>query len=121
MGLCCSKDEDSSGSYSAKSVNRGPMGVQSSATKSMSADECKRLLEMREENASEQRRSFKKIISFKDFQSFKEVDSIQDVYSLGKELGKGSFGSVNLAKHRTLDSGCAIKVIKKSTLNNPTY
>mmetsp|Transcript_27579 Transcript_27579/g.19996 ORF Transcript_27579/g.19996 Transcript_27579/m.19996 type:complete len:97 (-) Transcript_27579:1111-1401(-) len=40
---------------------------------------------------------------------------------MGKELGKGSFGSVNLAKHRDLHCGCAIKVIKKSSINNDTY
>ena len=40
---------------------------------------------------------------------------------MGKELGKGSFGSVNLDKHRALDSVCAMKVIKKSSINNATY
>jgi len=71
--------------------------------------------------AREQRQSFKRLVDFKNYQSFKEIERIQDVYMMGKELGKGSFGSVHLAKHKDLDVGCAIKTIKKSGLTNKVY
>ena len=93
----------------------------SQSSKSMTADECKKILEMPANRANEQRQSFKRLVSFKDYQSFKEVENIKDVYVMGKELGKGSFGSVNLAKHKAFDLGCAIKTIKKSGLTNDIY
>lgn len=41
---------------------------------------------------------------------------------MGKELGAGSFGTVNLAKHKVTERKVAIKVIKKSKLEeNEVY
>ena len=52
-------------------------------------------------------------LSFKDYKGFKEIKSIRDSYKMGRELGAGSFGTVNLAKHKATDRKVAIKVIKK--------
>jgi len=41
---------------------------------------------------------------------------------MGKELGAGSFGTVNLAKHRSTERKVAIKVVKKRKLEeNEVY
>ena len=38
-------------------------------------------------------------------------------YRLGKELGSGSFGSVRLAVHKASNINVAIKIIKKSMID----
>jgi serine/threonine protein kinase len=55
-------------------------------------------------------------LSFKASKGFKKIRKITDNYQLGKELGKGSFGSVRLGQHRGSKVMVAIKIIKKQQL-----
>ena len=56
----------------------------------------------------------------KNFKNLKQVDNIRDLYKIGKELGKGSFGSVCRAVRSGATFECALKIIKKrDLLSNP--
>lgn len=44
---------------------------------------------------------------------------ITDVYNVGKELGKGAYGTVYMAKLKDTSQLRAIKQIKKSSVRNP--
>lgn len=48
----------------------------------------------------------------------KFVSSISDEYKLGKELGKGAFGTVHRAVHMKHGLKCAIKIIAKKHIDN---
>lgn len=48
--------------------------------------------------------------------SLKEVTEIRDMYQLGKKIGEGASGHVRLAVQRQLNIQCAIKIIKKETV-----
>lgn len=58
----------------------------------------------------------KNILSFKASKGFKAIANITDTYKMGKELGAGSFGTVNFATHRSSNAAVAIKIIKKQSL-----
>ena len=45
--------------------------------------------------------------------SLKWVDSIYDHYRIGKKLGKGAYGQVNVAVSKNYGFKCAVKSIKK--------
>ena len=49
--------------------------------------------------------------NMKNFKNLKYVEDISSVYIIGKQLGKGSFGSVNKCIRRGTDSEFAIKSI----------
>ena len=53
------------------------------------------------------------MITFKNFKGFKHIKTILDFYFLSKELGSGSFGTVNLAENLITKQKVAIKIIKK--------
>ena len=55
----------------------------------------------------------KRMITFKNFKGFKHITNILDFYSSSKELGSGSFGTVNLASNLITKQKVAIKIIKK--------
>ena len=43
-------------------------------------------------------------------------------YTIGDELGKGSFGSVHIGKHAKAHVPCAVKIIKKNKVREfPVY
>ena len=60
-----------------------------------------------------QAESERKILSFKDFKGFKRLENIHDFYTLGHQLGKGSFGEVRKARHLKAGVDCAMKIIRK--------
>ncbi len=53
------------------------------------------------------------MIAFKNFKGFKHITNILEFYGLSKELGSGSFGTVNLASNLITKQKVAIKIIKK--------
>ena len=57
-----------------------------------------------------------KCLSFKDSVGSKKIDRIEDSYDLGKKLGEGSYGVVTEAVNKHTLSKCAIKVIRKETI-----
>jgi serine/threonine protein kinase len=57
------------------------------------------------------------MITFRDFKGFKKVDDIRELYSMGAQLGKGSFGEVRKALNLKLKLECAVKIIKKASVN----
>ena len=46
----------------------------------------------------------------------KWVKNLKESYKVGRVLGEGSFGQVRLALHRKLKMKCAIKIIRKTKL-----
>lgn len=56
------------------------------------------------------------MLSFKDVKGFKKVADIHQYYRFFKTLGKGSFGEVLLAEHVRAKVQCAVKVIRKRSL-----
>ena len=59
-----------------------------------------------------------RILSYKDYKGFKKVsdDFIKDRYLVEKQIGNGSFGKVFKALHKKADVICAIKQIKKTSI-----
>ena len=56
----------------------------------------------------------------KNFKNLKYIDDINEVYHIGKQLGQGSFGSVNKCTRVGQSKECAIKMISKDSLeSNP--
>ena len=60
--------------------------------------------------------SVRRILSFKDFKGFKKIRNIADYYNFYNRLGQGSFGEVIKAEHRKANVICAVKIIKKSKI-----
>jgi serine/threonine protein kinase len=68
----------------------------------------------------------RRVISFKDFKGFKRLgaqregelkkEDIHDHYKFYKVLGKGSFGEVLLASHIKAKVPCAVKVVRKKSI-----
>lgn len=56
--------------------------------------------------------------NMKNFKNLKYVDDISSVYEIGKQLGKGSFGSVNKCIRKGTNSEYAIKSIEKNSLRS---
>lgn len=56
--------------------------------------------------------------SMKSFKGLKWTDDIRKHYEFGKEIGKGSFGRVNLAKQKGAQGQVAIKTITKRSLSD---
>ena len=56
--------------------------------------------------------------NMKNFKNLKFVENVLDFYSIGDQLGKGSFGSVNKCVRLGSNTECAIKVIEKESLNS---
>jgi serine/threonine protein kinase len=54
-----------------------------------------------------------KLIKLSFRQTGKAPDTTIDFYRIGKALGKGAFGKVNLAVHKLTQCLCAIKSISK--------
>jgi serine/threonine protein kinase len=54
--------------------------------------------------------------SFTEFD--KPITTTPDFYRVGKFLGKGAFGKVNMAQHKLTGGFVAVKSIKKSDLEN---
>lgn len=66
--------------------------------------------------------SSKPAMTFENYKSFKFVKNIKEHYTIGKELGSGSFGSVYMTEHNQTKVPAAIKVIKKAKLKeNEVY
>ena len=66
--------------------------------------------------ATERQKQAEHFLSFKNQRSFKFVESFRAFYSLRNEIGTGAFGSVQLGMHRKSKVPCAIKIIRKSSL-----
>lgn len=61
-------------------------------------------------------------MTFEKYKSFKWVNKIDDHYKMGRELGKGSFGSVFATENIQTKIPAAIKIIKKDKLTeNEVY
>lgn len=60
--------------------------------------------------------SIRRILSFKDFKGFKKIADITDHYRFFHPLGKGSFGEVMKAEHTKANVVCAVKIIKKKSI-----
>lgn len=60
--------------------------------------------------------SYRRVISFKDFKGFKQVKDIHEHYQFFRILGKGSFGEVLCASHIKAKVECAVKVIRKKSI-----
>ena len=58
---------------------------------------------------------------FPEIQGMREIDDIKKIFTIGKELGKGSFGSVRFVTHKVAKRDFALKVIKKSALKEKVY
>ena len=61
--------------------------------------------------------------NMKNFKNLRYVENISSLYNFGKQLGKGSFGSVNVCTRNGTgdDVQFAIKTINKKSLNaNPS-
>lgn len=58
------------------------------------------------------------IPSFKNFRALRQIKDIKKHYEIGKELGSGSFGTVNLAQKVGSNEKVAIKTIKKRSLSD---
>lgn len=57
------------------------------------------------------------MISIKDWKGFKKLEEdISHSYSFYKTLGSGSFGEVKMAEHVKGSFDCAVKIIKKSKI-----
>lgn len=56
----------------------------------------------------------KKILQFRMFKSLKNTNDITANFTLGKQLGKGSFGEVRLCLNKATNVQCAIKIVNKS-------
>lgn len=56
--------------------------------------------------------------NFKNFKGLKWTDDIRKHYVFGKEIGKGSFGTVNLATQKGAQGMVAIKTINKRSLSD---
>lgn len=89
---CCTKDEHSRG--------RGPSD--------------RWMLKRR----SPSERNMTVAVNMKNFKNLKHIEDIEALYTFGKELGKGSFGSVSRATRKGANFECAIKVINKDSLNS---
>lgn len=57
-----------------------------------------------------------KILNFKNYKGFKWIEKFSERYQLGRILGEGTFGFVQMGLHRHADLMCAIKIIKKTDL-----
>lgn len=58
-----------------------------------------------------------RLISFRNYKGFKEVEKVRHIYKFFEPpLGSGQFGSVYKCFHRKSKRECAIKVIKKSKI-----
>jgi serine/threonine protein kinase len=56
----------------------------------------------------------KKVLTFRLFKRLKEVKQITDMFTIGEELGKGSFGKVMRCVNKNTGMQCAIKIVNKS-------
>ena len=56
----------------------------------------------------------KKVLQFRLFKSLKETVDISTKYTLGRVLGKGSFGEVFECTNNQTGVVCAIKIISKA-------
>ena len=67
--------------------------------------------------AAQRQQQFDHFLSFKSHRAFKKIEGpITDYYSFQNEIGNGSFATVKLGKHKKTKMPCAIKIIKKSTV-----
>jgi hypothetical protein len=57
-----------------------------------------------------------KLLSFRDVKGFKQITDIHEHYRFYRQLGKGSFGEVLLGEHIHARVQCAIKVIRKKSI-----
>ena len=60
--------------------------------------------------------AYRRVLTFKDFKGFKTVKDIHEHYRFYKALGKGSFGEVLCAEHIKAKVPCAVKVIRKKSI-----
>lgn len=58
------------------------------------------------------------IPNFKNYRALRQIKDINKHYKIGKELGSGSFGVVNLANKVGSSEKVAIKTIKKRSLSD---
>ena len=56
------------------------------------------------------------MLDFKEKMKFKTVDNFAAFYTVKSELGSGAFGAVKLGQHVKTKMPCAIKIIKKQSL-----
>ena len=61
-------------------------------------------------------RAKKKILKFRLFKSLKRTTGITKQFTVGKTLGKGSFGEVRLVTNNITNVTCAMKIVNKSVL-----
>ena len=55
-----------------------------------------------------------------DFRALKEIDDINELYTIGREIGAGSYGAVCEAVRKSSKTWCALKIISKQSLSrNP--
>ena len=120
MGICCAKENlDSTPKVNSKRP-KGPQGTIGYGSAEgfddnlLHADTMmNQQRKMSRAQIAEQQNHF---LSFKDNMKFKTIDNFAQIYSIRKELGAGAFGSVKLGIHRKTEMPCAIKFIKKSSL-----
>lgn len=62
------------------------------------------------------RKQHDKFLTFKSAMKFKQIQSFAKQYRVSKELGKGNFGVVKIGQHRRSGMPCAVKIIKKQSL-----
>ena len=55
-------------------------------------------------------------LSFKTTQAFKNIENFSDQYDIVRPLGAGAFGEVCLGEHKKSNVPCAIKIIRKQSL-----
>ena len=67
---------------------------------------------------SKQMRKLIKLIKLSYTKSGKPPSTTVDFYRVGKVLGRGAFGKVNLAVHKLTQQLCAIKSINKTAFSD---
>lgn len=58
----------------------------------------------------------KRILKFRLFKSLKGTSSITSQFTVGKTLGKGSFGEVRLCLNKATNVRCAMKIVNKAVI-----